>query len=508
MEFAGSLSSLKPPAPSANIQFSPYVLLSGKKSESTGSSQTDVHAKAGGELKWAINSNSVLDVTVNTDFAQANADIAVNNITRFSVLFPERRQFFLENASLFSPGLPGRGGSMYIYPFFSRTIGLHNGAPIAINGGLRFVNRSAKRNFGVMLIQQDNAENTSLTHYAVARYSRNFSKQNRIGGLVTVKSNSGDKTNSANTNSTGTLDGFFRLNKNSSVSLMATHSSNSHIGKPGFAGYAQYLYTTNAIQAWHTQSVITENYKNEMGFVSRQDIISTSPGFITNLRGKWLPFKKWIRAVQPDVAAEFYHQASTGKLVERTVAIYPVWALLHSGGFFGYAFTPTYQRLTEAFNPLGMQIDSGVYRYNRSTFYFNSDPSKKISYSVIHDRGKYFDGNLVYTTASLALSPIPHISVKLSLSENDFKKIGLEEKSAKVSLYTVEGRFAVNPRLQLNNMLQYNTQNKTTTIYIRLSWEYRPLSYLFFVVNSKEQNSIERSSDQNAIIKLSYLKQL
>jgi len=61
--------------------------------------------------------------------------------------------------------------------------------------------------------------------------------------------------------------------------------------------------------------------------------------------------------------------------------------------------------------------------------------------------------------------------------------------------------------LQLNNMLQYNTQSKLTTLYIRLSWEYRPLSYLFFVVNSKNQNSLERNSDQNAIIKLSYLKQ-
>jgi hypothetical protein len=114
----------------------------------------------------------------------------------------------------------------------------------------------------------------------------------------------------------------------------------------------------------------------------------------------------------------------------------------------------------------------------------------------------------VYTTASLTLSPIPHISLKLSLSENDFKKIGPEETSAKVSLYTMEGRFAVNPRLQLNNLLQYNTQNKMTTLYIRLSWEYRPLSYLFFVVNSKDQNTIERNNDQNAIIKLSYLKQL
>ncbi|HEV8081699.1 MAG TPA: DUF5916 domain-containing protein [Chitinophagaceae bacterium] len=507
MEFAGLLTNIQPPKPSANIQLNPYVLASYNKINKSGSATDKMKQKIGGDIKWAINSNTVLDATINTDFAQADADIAVNNITRFSILFPERRQFFLENASLFGPGLNGTTGSMYIYPFFSRTIGLDNGNPIPIEAGARFVSRSPKKNFGAMVIRQAGTENSPLTHFAVARYSQNLSKQNRIGALISMKSVAASALFSSYNNINSSLDGFFRFDKTNSLSVMAIHSSNTKAKGLGFAGYAQYLYTTNAIQAYWTESVITKNYENEMGFVSRQDIIGTTPGFVTNFRGKWVPFKKWIRALQPDAFAEFYHQASTGKLIESTVAIYPFWVLLHSGGFFGYSITPNYQYLTENFSPLGMAIEKGVYRFTRSSFYLNSDPSRVLSYSLFYDIGKYFDGRLVTFIPSLAYSPIPHISLKFSLSKNDFKSIGIKDTSANVSLYTFEGRLALNPRLQLNNLLQYNTQNKTTAFNIRLSWEYKPLSYLFFVFNNRNRNMIERQVEQDGIIKLSYLKQ-
>ena len=151
MDYAGKLSGIIPPPPtSTNIRFIPYLLQVSKNSEGTeigNSSSSDF--KLGGEIKWAISPTSIMDFTFNTDFAQADVDRQVNNISRFSVFFPERRQFFLENASLFSAGLAPVsevvGGSMYIQPFFSRTIGLdQNVNPIAITAGTRFVYRSEK----------------------------------------------------------------------------------------------------------------------------------------------------------------------------------------------------------------------------------------------------------------------------------------------------------------------------------------------------------------------------
>ncbi|MDZ7934091.1 MAG: carbohydrate binding family 9 domain-containing protein [Emticicia sp.] len=129
MTYAGELNNLQPPPPSPNIRIQPYILTSydqysGRKVPKP----TETNFKLGGELKRAINSNAVLDLTTNTDFAQADADRQVNNVTRFSVFFPERRQFFLENASLFGVGIGPSddisGGTMRVQPFFSGRIGL------------------------------------------------------------------------------------------------------------------------------------------------------------------------------------------------------------------------------------------------------------------------------------------------------------------------------------------------------------------------------------------------
>src|SRR5436853_1277533 len=161
MDYAGILKNLQPPPPKPNIRVQPYVLTSYdhyKNFDSTVKRTTN-NTKVGGEIKWAINPNMVLDITANTDFAQADADLQVNNVSRFSVFFPEKRQFFLENASLFSPtiqmAIDGSGGFMHLQPFFSRTIGLDDdGNPIPIIAGGRFVNRSSKRNYGAIIMRQ------------------------------------------------------------------------------------------------------------------------------------------------------------------------------------------------------------------------------------------------------------------------------------------------------------------------------------------------------------------
>ncbi len=133
----------------------------------------DTRLKLGGDLKWAINTNTILDLTANTDFAQADADRQVNNVTRFSVFFPERRQFFLENASLFGVGVgqfeDGAGGSMRIQPFFSRTIGLDDkGNPIPIDFGGRLVHRSLKSNYGTILMRQRELGDSPGTNFFLA----------------------------------------------------------------------------------------------------------------------------------------------------------------------------------------------------------------------------------------------------------------------------------------------------------------------------------------------------
>lgn len=509
MDYAGLLKNLRPPPPKTNIRIQPYVITSYDKQKVDGiKTVSDTKLKVGGEIKWALSPNSVLDLTANTDFAQADADRQVNNTTLFSVFFPERRQFFLENASLFGIGVSQSvdesGGLMRIQPFFSRRIGLDdNGNQIPLEYGGRYVYRSSKRNYGAMLMRQKEVDASPGTNFLVARYSENFGKQNRIGTLVTVKNQP------QGSNVVGSVDGFFRFGESHSVSTMVSVSNTSNTGKQGMSAYAQYYFISNKLKMWWTQSIVTKDYDPQMGFVSRTNVIGTAPGIFWWYRGKHLPFKKWLRAYEPSVFPEFYHQVGTGKLVERTWTVYPVWLNLQSGAYFGYSATPTYQFLTENFEPLGVQIAAGAYHFTRQKIYASTDPSRKLNLQTIYWWGSYFNGRLRSGDWTLQYAPSPHFSLSGRFNRNNFIRVGELNTTTKIDLYAVEGRFAINPRIQLIGFYQVNAENDSKNYNVRFSWEYQPLSYLYVVLNHREFQDLssKTQTQDHAIMKISFLKQ-
>ena len=511
MAYAGVLKNLQPPLPKTNIRIQPYVLSSIDRYKNFPASTKPAQDKfrAGGDIKWAINPNNILDLTFNTDFAQADADRQVNNVTRFSVFFPERRQFFLENASLFGTGVaPAEdfsGGNMRIQPFFSRRIGLDGaGNPIPLDAGGRYVFRSLKRNFGALIMRQRKNDITPGTNFFVGRYAENIGKQSRIGGLVTIKNNING------TNVVGAIDGFFRLGESHSINTMFIRSANSKGGKDGFAGFAQYYFTNNQLKIWWTQTLVTKNFDPAMGFVSRSDVIGTTPGLYWYYRGNKLPFRKWIRAFEPGIITEIYHQASTGKLLERQININPIWFNFQDGSYVGYLVNPTFQRLTDPFAPVGIAISAGTYNYVRHQFLFNTDPSKIISLNGSLEFGSYFNGRLNSRNMTLRFSPIPHFSLSAQFNQNYFKNVGDNKETKKADLYSITGRFALNPRLQLIGFYQKNSLNDLSNYNIRLSWEYQPLSYIYFVFNHRGFDNVQqkRQTEDHVIVKLSYLRQL
>jgi hypothetical protein len=511
MNYAGVLKNLQPPPPKANIRIQPYVLSSFdsyKNFDSTYKPRS-TNYKIGGDLKWAINPNAVLDLTANTDFAQADADLQVNNVSRFSVFFPEKRQFFLENASLFGVNISQTpdfsGGSMHIQPFFSRTIGLDtSGNPIPIVGGGRFVYRSSKLNFGAITMRQQSYGANPATDFFVGRISENFGDQNRIGGLVTVKNNSGGS------NIESTVDGFFRLGENNSLNTILTQTTTTATGKKGFAGFAQYFYSTLHYKIWWTESVVTKDFDPEMGFVSRTDVVGTTPGINWYYRGSKLPFKKILRAFEPGILPEFYYQASTGKFIERDLPIWPIWLNFQSGAFFGYGFTPTFQRLTAPFQPLGVTINPGDYYYTQQTVWGGTNPSKIINLSILYTWGNYFNGYLQSTDWKLQFAPIPYISLTGEFNRNHFVGVGDPKTNSTVDLYIIQGRFALNPRVQLVGFYQKNSLNNSQSYNIRFSWEYEPLSYIYIIYNHGSTNSLQeiKQTEDHVIAKISFLKQL
>ncbi|WP_448520205.1 DUF5916 domain-containing protein [Rhodoflexus sp.] len=513
MEYAGELTGIQPPPPAPNVQVIPYVLQTVDRYPFAANSSERVQSisKVGGDVKWAINSNSVLDLTINTDFAQADADRQVNNLTRFSVFFPERRQFFLENASLFGAGLAPEdnlvGGAMRIQPFFSRRIGLDAvGNPLPIVAGARYVYRSVQRNYGGILMRQGGDATHAPITYAVGRYSQNLGKQNRAGALITYRDEEGMNGRPSSRNMVAAADAFFRFSQSLNLNTMVIKSIDTDSTGNGFAGFAQFRYNSNNLVAWLTQSVVTANFNPKTGFVSRNNVIATTPGFFFIVRKPWIP--KFIRGIEPGIFSEVYFNAQTRALQEARVSFNPLWIALQSGGFMGVFIDPTFQRLEDTFSPVSIDIHPGDYRYLRGSIMAGSDRSKKISYFASTAFGGYYDGRLWTISGNVRLAPDPHFQMNFSYENNQFRGVGINQEDVNVHLWSIESRMAVNPRLQLIGFYQFNSSANRDIWNVRMSWEFRPLSFVYLVFNQRGFDTInERQKSQHLIGKVTYLKQ-
>jgi len=511
MAYAGKLVNLKAPKPSTNIRVQPYMLYAYNETrENTKSVYRKNTVKPGGDVKWVINPNTLLDLTFNTDFAQADVDRQVNNINRFSVFFPERRQFFLENAGLFSVGVDPLSNSQADYstriqPFFSRAIGLDpNGNPLNIDAGARLVYRSDKSNAGALFIRQEGNGNTAPANFFAGRYSRNFGKQHRIGTLLSYKAADGRGSMPGARNFTGTIDGFFRFSQSLSLSLMGSSTSDLK-DHNGYAAASQLLYNSNKWIAWWTQSVVTQRYDPQMGFIARGNTLVTDPGIILQERGKWLP--AFIRSYNPGISYTMYHNATNFQLTDRYINFTPLWFQLQNGGIVSWYIIFTRQHLENDFVPLGVTINKGDYHYIRHKISLSSDQSKKVSATLTGNLGQYYDGSYHSLTATVNLAPSPYFFISPSIEAGKLKKVGVNGTTTDVMLYTVEGRIALNPRLQLSGIFQQSSVTNSVSWNTRLSWEFKPLSYLYIVFNNNTASQVVKTTDRQTITKISYLKQ-
>ncbi|MEM7660159.1 MAG: DUF5916 domain-containing protein, partial [Bacteroidota bacterium] len=304
MSYEGLITNLQPPPPSPNIQVNPYLFYSNDQiREGNAPPQRSGEPKVGGEVKWAMNPNSVLDATFNTDFAQADVDRQVVNLSRFSVLFPERRQFFLEGANIFNASV-----NSFIQPFFSRKIGLdENGNSIPIDAGLRFTNQSSSSSAGALLMRQRSTASSPLTYFGIGRYSQNVGQQNKIGGMLTYKGlfpSEGDTTFSQVNNYTATANMFFRPSQSTTISAMVSGSSDDVKGD-GIASQVWVAYQNNLMYIGLFEYFV-KNYQPGAGLeLFGRDYLFTGPGIDFDLRPKWLP--KMIRALGPDLEANIFH---------------------------------------------------------------------------------------------------------------------------------------------------------------------------------------------------------
>lgn len=505
MTYAARLEGLELPKPARNLRLNPYFLYNYENRKANGTEISGTNdPKLGGDVKWAVNSHAVLDFTFNTDFAQADVDRAVNNLTRFNVFFPERRQFFLENSGIY----PSDGSS--IYPYFSRTIGLansqFNATAVPIDAGVRFNDRNEKRTLSGLYVHQRGTDDQGGASFGLARFQKNFGKQNNFGAMFTHRYDERGKTFGSNHNSTFTADWFIRPNDSWTVSGLLSGSRDEGTGRFGHAGN---LYAGLNLNDWYGGWVtkwVSQDYLPGMGFTFGQNVIHHNPGgyYI------WRPEKEksLLRRADPGFFVNYYHNASDGKFQQADLYLFPVYLFFRDNSFFEVSLFPTWQNIDFEFEPLGILVPQGRYFYARKFVQYNTDRSRKLSGSVSANFGKFYDGRLTTFYTDIRLAPTPHAALTLDYELNRARSLGQGEEDKDVHLYSGGLRLALNPHLQGTVFYQYNSLDKTGRWNARLSWEYRPLSFLYLVFNDTRSDlGLDRFRTTGAIGKVNWMRQ-
>lgn len=506
MIYAAKLTGLELPKPSANLRVEPYALYQYDNTKSGNTTNKISDPKIGGDVKWVVNPKTVVDLTINTDFAQADVDRVVNNLERFNIFFPERRQFFLENS-----GIWAGSSNFQIKPFFSRTIGLDNSfnaQPAPLDFGARYTQRDEKRTIGVLGVRQGNTNEAGGSTFGVARYTQNYGKENNFGAMVTHRID--DSFNAQNihrkSNTTITIDGFIRPKDEISISYLLSTSIDSEIADLGYSGRIFAGKRTNDYYMGYVNTFVSENYNPDMGFVFQKDVMYHSPGGYAILRPKSLPF---IRRWDPGFFINYYHDLKDfGNFQQASIYIFPIYVFFKDNSFFEAAFTPTWQNINFNFSPLGINIEQKKYNYTRYILRYRTDQSKQLSASVSYDFGNFYNGKRNTLKSSLRYAPMPNISFTGNYEHNNINALGLLNTDLNTDLYSANLRLALNPRLQFNSFYQYNSFDKQGSLNVRLSWEYQPLSFIYLVFNDIEQDQFNpRILNRQFISKITFLKQ-
>ena len=472
----------------SNISIIPYVSRgSSRDFETSGSSQPTF--EYGGDVKIGVGPSLNLDMTINPDFSQVELDEQVTDLNRFELFFPERRQFFLENADLFE----SFGHPFYSRPFFSRRIGIARDESTGQNiqnqiyGGARLSGK-LDNNWRVGLMNMQAAEDTDLNlpsiNYTVAAVQRKVFGRSNIGTIFVNK----EAIGSFDEDSTSSYSGYNRLvgldyNIASSDGtwngkVMYHHSFDELTTKNNGSHATWLIYSSRKWTGSWAHVIVGENHNAEVGFVPRPGMIRINPDFGRN----FFPKKGIFNSINVQAEIEYFWRddrksdrkhainfnsqlTNTGRL---TASLERNYTKLINGGF-----DPTQTDGEE------LAIDTD-YSYTGVNFNFMSDRRKILSYSLRGYLGEYFNGSRVSFGTSIDYRIQPIVALQLNALYN---RIRLPNPYSNADLWLVGPRvdLTLSKKVFFTNFVQYNSQIKNININSRFQWRFAPVSDLFIV---------------------------
>jgi len=477
---AATLVGLETPSGSKNIEIKPYGI-TGMSTDRNASPvvENDYTGDVGFDAKYGVTNSMTADFTFNTDFAQVEADEEQVNLTRFSLFFPEKRDFFLEGQGIFGFGGATGGfqwGSDSYTPimFFSRRVGLVGGDQTPIRAGGRLTGRAGKYTLGFLNIQTGQEENVATaTNFSVVRLRRDIFERSNIGMMFTNRSVALDGVGS---NQLVGMDANFAFFENLAVN---TYYAESHT--PGFESdnrsyLAKVENNGDRFGAEVQHLMVGGDFNPEVGFVRRDDFrrnfgrayFSPRPGSIDS-----------IRKLHFGVEADFFHSLD-GVLETRALGA-EFRTEIATGDEAGIEYVNSFEFLDYPFEIVdGVVIPVGGYDFQTVEASYELGTQRRVSGRLSLATGGFFGGDRTEASYWGRAEVTPQLSVEPSVSVN---WIDLPQGRFVTELLRARVNYTVSPRMFVSGLLQYNSDAGSFGINARLRWEFEPGSD-FFVVYS------------------------
>lgn len=474
------------------------------------------NADFGGDAKIGITSGLNLDLTYNPDFSQVEVDRQVTDLSRFEIFFPERRQFFLENADLFS-----EFGNHRIKPFFSRRIGIAvDSNNVNVQNPILYGARLSGKldnnwRLGLLNTQTQANDNYGLPsfNYTVAALQRKLFARSNLGLImVNQQSINAKDTEYDPYNRVVGIDYNLASSDNVWTGEFFYHQAITPSDTSDFKGAfgTQINYQVRKYRLEFTTQGVGDGFDAQMGFVQRKNFQRYSPEieyFFYPRQSKWLN----QHSINFDYTLLYQHgildeMGDTARFFKTDQSFTLDWrANLKDNSRLNVQFQNNYIYLTDSFDASGLDSiflpANTNYNFNQLSLFYQSDRRKALSFSINPIIGQYYNGSRFSLNGELIYAFRPYGSIAFNYSYN---YIDLPNIQSSLVLLGPRLDLTFTKKLFLTTFLQYNNQTDNFNINARLQWRFKPVSDFFLVYTDNYYASNFRGKNRAIVAKFTY----
>ena len=426
------------------------------------------------DVTQRLGANVLASLTVNTDFAETEVDTRRTNLTRFPLLFPEKRTFFLEGVDVFSFGL---GLESDVIPFFSRRIGLVNGSDVPIIAGGKVNGRMGRANFGGLVAATNDKPGVTTTQSTMgaARLKQDIGKESWLGVIMSV----GDPIDRPGSWLSGVdatyATSSFRGDKNFLVGGWALLTDRQDLGTDRWAAGFKVDYPNDKWDMAVTYKRIGEDFDPSLGFVPRRGVQMWSGAINNATRISHGPLMTLFHEFEPSLVTDL-----SGTWESYRVFFAPLNWRFRSGDRVEFNANPTGEQLGEDDEVAGVPVAAGAYHWRRYRLEAGTAQKRRFYTQLTYWFGGFYDGDLRQFLWTGAWNPTPLITVEFSGERN----VGtLAAGQIDQTLTGTRVRLNMSSDLSFSGYVQYDTESDSIGVNSRLRWTFTPAGDLFVVYN-------------------------